>query len=256
MNRISFSELKTWKDCPYKHKLVYIDGLKKFTGNEYTAFGTAMHTVCENQIMDETIDAAEVFVEEFAKELNNIENKELDEGLILEMQKQGKHLCKYVMPEVKKKFPKYEVVSVEEEILEEISDFPMKNERNFKGFIDLVLKTPDGTYHIIDWKTCSWGWRSEKKTDPITNYQLMFYKHFFSKKHNIDPSKIQTYFALLKRTAKNNNVEIFRVTSGKKKNQNSLKLLENSIKNIENKIFIKNRLSCKYCEFYKSEHCL
>ena len=36
---ISYSELKMWADCPRKHKLVYIDKLKGFTGNEYTAFG-------------------------------------------------------------------------------------------------------------------------------------------------------------------------------------------------------------------------
>ena len=32
----------------------------------------------------------------------------------------------------------------------------------FKGFIDLVVKTPDGKYHIIDWKTCSWGWDAQR----------------------------------------------------------------------------------------------
>ena len=38
-SHISFSELKKWQECAHKHKLVYIDEIKKFVGNEHTAFG-------------------------------------------------------------------------------------------------------------------------------------------------------------------------------------------------------------------------
>ena len=113
-------------------------------------------------------------------------------------------------------------------------------------------------YHVIDWKTCSWGWDSRRKNDRMTSYQLTLYKHFFAKKHNVDVSNIDTHFALLKRTAKTNNVEIFRVTSGPKKTQNAIKLLNQALYNINNKKYIKNRLSCTSgfgCEFYKTEHC-
>ena len=34
-NHISFSELKIWNECPYKHKLVYIDKIKEFKGSEH-----------------------------------------------------------------------------------------------------------------------------------------------------------------------------------------------------------------------------
>ena len=74
-------------------------------------------------------------------------------------------------------------------------------------------------------------------------------------KYDIDPTNIETHFALLKRTAKKNNVEFFRVTSGKKRMKNALKALEKSLYYINRKFSIKNRLSCKYCEFYKTEHC-
>ena len=49
--KISFSELKIWTECAFKHKLAYIDGLKHFSGNEYTAFGTAVHYVCETLVV-------------------------------------------------------------------------------------------------------------------------------------------------------------------------------------------------------------
>ena len=131
-----------------------------------------------------------------------------------------------------------------------------KVDKNFKGFIDLVVYTPDTKkYHVIDWKTCSWGWDSRKKTDKMITYQLTLYKHFWAKKHNKNIKDITTHFALLKRTAKKNNVEFFRVTSGPRKTQNALNLLLKAVYNISKKRFIKNRLACKGCEFYKTEHC-
>ena len=80
-----------------------------------------------------------------------------------------------------------------------------------------------------------------------------------AKKHNKNYKDIATHFALLKRTAKKNNVEIFKVTNGEKKIGNALKLLNKAVYNIDKCNYVKNRLSCygKYgvCEYYKTEHC-
>ena len=121
------------------------------------------------------------------------------------------------MPSLEETFGDYEVVSVEESLF-----VPMKDtDLMFKGFIDLVIKTSDGKHHIIDWKSCSWGWDSKKRSDKIITYQLTLYKKFFCQKMNVDPKDVETHFALLKRTAKNNNVEFFRVTSGNIKTKNA-----------------------------------
>ena len=75
---------------------------------------------------------------------------------------------------------------------------------------------------------------------------------------NIDPKDVETHFALLKRTAKQNSVEFFRVTSGPQKTENALKLLGTAIYNIKKKRYLKNKLSCTGgygCKFYKTEHC-
>ena len=133
-----------------------------------------------------------------------------------------------------------------------------KEDIDFKGFIDLVLQTEDGKYHIIDWKTCSWGWDSRKKAEPMTTYQLTLYKHYFCLKHNIDPKHVETHFALLKRTAKKDRVEIFRVSSGPRKTENALKLLYQAIYNIIKGVSIKNRLNCLKpyrCALYNTSHC-
>jgi len=251
MKHISYSELRIWAECPYKHKLMYVDRVKGFVGNEFTAFGKAIHEVCEFSIAGILDDPEEFFNLTFEKEISSINLEE--NKLISEMRDQGTALIPHIIPEVKKTFGEYEVFSVEEKLYEDIKDVDM--DYKMKGFIDLVLKTEDGKYHIIDWKTCSWGWKAEKKTSRMVTYQLTLYKKFFCQKHNIDPEIVETHFALLKRTAKKDPVEIFNVTSGARKTKNATDLLVNALRHISKKHYVKDRRSCNRCDFYKSENC-
>jgi len=150
MKHISYSELKIWNDCPYKHKLIYIDKIKEFLGNEYTAFGKAIHDTCERILLstEEVADLNVHFETRFLDELKKLEKNdvELRKDLIMDMRKQGNSLVEFILPEVKNYFNDYKVVSVEEKLYEDIEDHDYK----FKGYIDLVLKTSDGKYHVID----------------------------------------------------------------------------------------------------------
>ena len=255
---ISFSELKNWDKCPYYHKLTYIDRINKFQGNEFTAFGTAVHTVCEHLLLGKiSNDSAPLeFKKEFLKELKSLPKEhEFKKDLVFQMKEQGVDLTVEVLAALDEYFENgYEVVSTEEDIMEPVKGF-IDAKYNFKGFIDAVLKTPDGKYHVIDWKTCGWGWDARKKADRITTYQLTFYKHFFALKHNISPKNIETHFALLKRTAKKDRIELFRVTSGSIKTKNAIKFLTEALYNIHKKKYIKNRSACSGCEFLNTPHC-
>jgi hypothetical protein len=251
MPHISFSELKNWAKCAYYHKLVNIDKLKGFVGSEHTAFGSAIHEVCEQRVLGTLPEGkeGELFAEAFEKEIESLltDGVELKQSLVTEMEAQGKELAGMPVPALSEYFGDYEIVSAEE---------PMEGfEYLFKGFIDLVVKTTDGKYHILDWKTTSWGWDARRRADPMVTYQLTLYKNYFARKHDIDPKMIETHFALIKRTAKKNHVEIFRVTSGPRKTQNALKLLNKAVYNIQKKNHIKNRLSCRGCEFHNTEYC-
>jgi len=260
MPHISFSELKNWNTCPWYHKLVNIDKNKIFNGNEYTAFGTAVHGACEKKLLDQTIDEVKYFEDSFFDELKKLPKEtveKLDEKSIEQMRIAGGEISKRIIPALNAYFANgYEILKTEEDLMEKIQEV---EDYNFKGFIDLVLKTPDGKIHIIDWKTCSWGWDMKKRTDTMTTYQLTLYKNFYAQKHGIDHELIKTHFALLKRTANKDQVEIFEVSSGAKKVGNALKLLNSAIFNILNENYVKNRLSCKTqygtCEFYNTEHC-
>ena len=141
VKRISFSELKNWKECPYRHKLIHVDKLPYFEGNEYTAFGTAIHLVCEKIIPKSEENALSIFENAFLEELRHLkeQGKELNSDLVSSMRSQAAPICEQVIPAVKSHFGDFEVISSEEQLLEPIREFDSKG-RHFKGFIDMVIK--------------------------------------------------------------------------------------------------------------------
>ncbi len=252
MPHISYSELKDWKFCAHYHKLTRVDGIDGFTGNQYTAFGSAIHSVCEKKLLNEELNE-NFFTEELKKNISELDDP-VDDKIVNQMMAQGHKIIPEIDDALNDYFDEYEVLAVEMPLYEPIAE----EEYQFKGYIDAVVATPDGKVHIFDWKTCSWGWDSKKKSDKMVTYQLTLYKHFFCQKMNVEPKDVETHFALLKRTAKKNHVEFFRVTSGPKKTENALKLLNTALYNIKNERVIKNRLSCTSgygCKFYNTEHC-
>jgi len=255
MPHISYSELKDWVHCAFYHKLTRVDGIDGFKGNVYTAFGSAIHSVCEKKLLKEEIND-DFFVNELKKNISELdEDIKIDKKMVLDMMGQGKKIILEIEDALSDYFEEFEVLAVEMPLYE-----PIAGEENyqFKGYIDAIVATPDGKVHIFDWKTCSWGWDSRKKSDKMVTYQLTLYKHFFCQKMGVDPENVETHFALLKRTAKKNRVEFFRVTSGAQKTKNALKTLNMALYNIKNKRYIKNKLSCTSgfgCKFYGTEHC-
>ena len=259
MPHVSFSAIKDWKFCAYYHKLTRIDKIKVFEGNIFTAFGKAIHDTCESMLLSRELKQkfdAETF---FNKCLDN-EAKQLKEDVrptdedLEQFRTQGHEIIPHIIPAMNEYFGDFKLVSSEEEIHEKLF-YDTDDNFTFKGYVDCLVKTPDGKYHVIDWKSCSWGWDMRKRADPMVTYQLTYYKHFMSEKRNIPKEDIETHFALLKRTGKKGRVEIFRVTSGEKKTTNALKLLEQSVYNIDRQNYVKNRLSCSRCDFKGTVHC-
>lgn len=257
MPHVSFSAIKDWKFCPYYHKLTRIDKIKGFEGNIYTAFGKAIHDTCEAMLLsrqlNQNFESEKYFKKALINETRQLK-EEVEEKTLTEFEQQGVSILPDIVPALHEYFGNFTLVSSEEEIHEKLF-YKTDDNYTFKGYVDCFIKTEDGKYHIIDWKTCSWGWDMKKRTDPMVTYQLTYYKHFLSEKRGIPKEDIETYFALLKRTGKRDKVEIMRVTSGDKKTNNALKLLEQSVYNIDRKNYMKNRLSCSRCDFKGTEHC-
>ncbi len=273
---ISYSEWRNWHICPHYHKLTYIDKVTQFEGNIFTAFGKALHTVCEFTLTSPkeyrepgAIDA--LVKAQFLKELKALPESEQQRAKrdfkLKEWLVNGLEIVPDLYRCLTEKFGKlgedWEVLRAEEQLYVPITEFT-EAEKKFKGFIDLVVYSKkDEKIHLIDWKTCSWGWKREKKNDKIMAYQLVFYKHFYARKYEVDPKDVDCHFVLLKRTAKaGKKAEFVRVTAAKKRTTDALNALTKALHNINKKNYIKNRIACTNCkdrfgtcEFYQTEYC-
>ena len=168
MAHISYSELRNWTECSWRHKLMYLDKIETFQGTEHTCFGTAVHETIENMLLGNIQEPYKYFHEAFTKELLDIGVQE-DTELASDMRQQVNGIFEAVVPSLDEYFEDkggWSLVSTEEALMEPITESKIKD-FDFKGFIDLVLKDGNGHYHVIDWKTCSWGWNARKKSDSL-----------------------------------------------------------------------------------------
>ncbi len=264
---ISFSEIKAWKECPWRHKLMYVDKVDKFEPSPYLDFGTAVHEGCESILETGSYDG-----EKLTLDIKNAWKKYgFDDPDWVDRQpgwykyapveewcQWAENMWHDVPGFLDETFPGWECFKAEERLYESIESKNVK----FKGFIDGVIKVPkkrgEGyNYWIIDWKTAqSYGWRREKKQSILMTAQLILYKRFWSKKHNIPLKDIRCGFILLKRGAKPGKIcELVTVSVGPKSLERASKIMRNMINSVENRIFLKNRESCRYCQYKDTEYC-
>ena len=113
MAHISFSELKDWVHCAFYHKLTRVDKIDGFTGNEYTAFGSALHSVCEKKLLNEEVED-DFFVKELKKNISELdEEHEVNKKLVLDMIGQGKRIIPEIQDALNNYFEEFEVMAVE-----------------------------------------------------------------------------------------------------------------------------------------------
>ena len=112
MSHVSFSELKNWDKCAFYHKLMHVDKLKLFKGNEYTAFGTAIHDTCENMLLNEHLEVSDFFLEKYKESLKKLADDDyvFDKKLALDMKEQGLEILPYIKPALNSYFSKYKIL--------------------------------------------------------------------------------------------------------------------------------------------------
>ena len=264
---VSHSELAHWLECSYRHKLAYIDRVViPSLMTPHPGFGTGLHASCEKYIQTRTMDK-EIAFSEIRKSWE--ENRKLfTEGPFPDWSPKGYKteddwikMAERILDEVPafldKEFPGWEPFGVEEKLYESIDGKQIK----FKGYIDGILKVKDARgkqkYQIIDWKTCGWGWRKEKKEDFKVLLQLILYKHYFAQKHNVPIRDIRCGFCLMKRDGKpGKSLELFQVPVGPSPISRGLQVINNFAKSVERRVAIKNRESCRFCQYNNTVHCL
>lgn len=89
----------------------------------------------------------------------------------------------------------YELLGIETAL-----NWDLPNNLKFKGFIDLIIKDNiRNRIKIIDIKTSSWGWNKYAKADKNKTDQLLLYKSFYSKQHDVPLERIDVEYFIVKR---------------------------------------------------------
>jgi hypothetical protein len=269
-SHVSFSEIKEWSECSWRHKLARIDKIDMFKPSPYLGFGTAVHEGCENMLEGKDLNKDKLLNdirEDFKKHgFDDPEWVDKQPGWYKKSSDVGvekwctwaENMWAEVPDYLDKEFPGWETVKAEEYLYEPIDGKPVK----FKGFVDAIIKVPkkrgEGyNYWILDWKTAgAYGWRRDKKQDFTLQAQLVLYKHFYSRKYDIELKDIRCAFILLKRGGKIGNiVDIVPVSVGPKTLAKGVKLMNNMINSVMKSFAMKNRNSCMFCPYKDTEHC-
>lgn len=254
---VSFSEVKTWKECSWRHNLVHVKKIDVFKPSPILEFGTAIHLACEDYLKTREMkvniahDAMRTAWEHHEK------LEEFNEATLSDALRDSSAILSEVPLFLDTAFPDWTVVDAEHRLYETVDGHP----HAFKGFIDGVIKTTgkrgEDLYWILDWKTSQRGWFREKRSDDMLKSQLGLYKNYWQQKHPHIPLKdIRCGFVILKKTADvGDHCELFTVSLGEVPIKRSLKVVSNMITSVKRGIALKNRDSCKYCEFKNTEHC-
>tara|TARA_R110002050_G_scaffold37933_1_gene93971 strand:+ start:80 stop:1024 length:945 start_codon:yes stop_codon:yes gene_type:complete len=208
---ISYSSLSTYNKCPKKWELMYLRNQVPFTQNIYTCFGTAMHETLQTYL--------EVLYHDKVKTANEIDIDQLLYDNIIQSYKSSKaqnghtHFStaeqlqefwldgKHILDFIKKKRAAYfstktaQLAGIETLLYQQIRPGVM-----FKGLVDLIFYHPTvDRWTVMDIKTSTRGWNDTYKKNPNLTAQVILYREFFAKQFNIDPSKIDVEFFIVKR---------------------------------------------------------
>jgi hypothetical protein len=211
---ISYSQYSMYKTCGRKWDLIYKQKLFPYTSNIHTTFGTAIHEALQNDLtlaynqsspIADEFDAEELFKDRFIEiyqenyEKNNNQHFSNPDEL-REFYEDGLKIISYFKKNRRKYFSKrgWYLVGIELPLL--ITPNPKFKKIRYKGLLDVVLYNEVlNKFHILDFKTSSYGWGDKNKKDTIKQNQLLLYKEFFSKQYNIPLENIHVEFFILKR---------------------------------------------------------
>lgn len=253
-NYISFSELLTWYECRFKHKLKYIEQIALDGPNENTEFGQVLHDILEEYLKTRALPD----FEEQRVKLTELFNKLPKAEKLAEEPQLWQEVIEPIATQIPefmtKTFGDWEYIAAEYEMFE-----PIENETGyfFKGFVDGIIKSNNKVY-IIDWKTSSDFWDKSKSKDPKKYLQLVLYKHFYSIKNNVPLDQIECGFVVLRRKTPKSNPSrclYIPIESGEKELKEAENLIKKFFINIRKHFYTKNRDNCRFCVYYGTEHC-
>ena len=209
MQRISWSQVQTYTQCPFKWKLNYIDKNRKFTDSIYTVYGKAIHEVIQHYLTvmfeqsikeADKIDMPNMLVDKvkhfYAEGVNNADGEHFsNQSELTEFCVQGAKALDWFKKHRGEYFSKknWELLGIEVPIDDEYKGV------GILGYIDILMRNKTtGKIKVIDLKTSTRGWKKEK-TDPMKRGQLLFYKKFIADKYGVSLDMVDVEFIIIKR---------------------------------------------------------
>lgn len=253
---------------------MHIDKLQLEEPNQHLHYGTVVHGCVEHFLKTKEVsvdgpvaELARIWVEHgFDSETFIVKQSErakrdgwnYNHSPLSEWQASLRN-CMSALPQfMDENFGQWKTIDAEHALMESIEGVEGVN---FKGFIDAIIlsRMPNGKKKawILDWKTASpRGWAPEKQRDFLMQAQLMLYKSFWTSKMQLASKDVSLGFVLLKKNTKpEKSIQLINVSAGPESMAKAQKLVRSAISGINGGLKIKNRESCKFCEFRGTEHC-
>lgn len=216
--KISWSQFKTYQECPKKWELKYKEGNYVPSDSINTIFGTALHeaiqkflnTLYSKSVKEaESLDLRQILVEKMKDEFVKAKKTFMESEYIDadELPASQFEMKKYLMDGEKmlKSFKSNrtdhfntkltDLVGIELQI-----NHSLKENVDYVGYLDVVLKERgEEKYKVIDIKTSKEGWDKWKKKDKMRVNQVVSYKSYYAEVLDTDPSNIEVEYIILKR---------------------------------------------------------
>ena len=281
MNKISYSQISMFNECPLRWKLNYIDKLSISESSIHLIFGTAMHEVLQTYLevmYNDSIKNADLLpLEEMLRDklIEQFKIAEEDDGKapctkedLQEFFQDGVEILDFFKKKRGDYFSKrgYKLIGCEVPI-----EYDLKDNIRMVGYIDIVmLDEISNTIKIYDIKTSTRGWNKWMKADKNKTQQLLLYKQFYSKQYNHPIDKIEVEYFIVKRKLwekamfPQKRVQKFSPASGTVSMNKVLEgldlFLEKAFtdegeKTSVNIVPTPSKKACRWCEFNQTEYC-
>jgi hypothetical protein len=280
---ISYSQTLAYNTCPHQWALNYVEGLQIYKPSIHTVFGTALHEVVQEWLVElyegsvkkaTEMDLGQMLEDKlftiYAKEKEKYGEHFSSSKELSEFHNDGVEILKYIRNKRSAYFgTKYmRLVGVEIPLLHKLAENIF-----FKGYIDIVLyDEQDDRYIILDIKTSTSGWSEYAKKDDKKLAQLLLYKEFLAKQFNLDVDKVDVKYFIVKRKvpddpmypAMGRRIQEFVPPSGKIKRGQATGALSRFIEDAfdEQGQYIKkqyeqrpSKSNCMFCNYKGTEHC-
>jgi len=280
MNRVSYSQMSLWHNCPLQWKLRYVDKLTEQDSNIYLVFGSAMHTVLQEYLdcmynrsikiadgLDLPTRLQEEMVIEFEKAVKKYDSKPASKEEMQEFFQDGINIIDFFKKRRADYFSKkhWELVGCEIPV-----NVPLSDSIRFIGYLDVVLyHPPTNRYKIIDIKTSTMGWNKYQKKDKSKTAQLLLYKKYFSEQRGLDINNVDIEYFIVKRRLyekvdfPQKRVQSFIPANGSVSVNRAIQSMTEFVtkgfdpqgQHIAEQSATPSKKSCRFCEFKRTEHC-